>query len=58
MNVMKYLKLVWVANCIGPEMFKCTNSSGTLALVAPSRGNDSLCFFLHYIICKNGKSQF
>ncbi len=36
MYVMKYLKLVKVDDCIGLQMSKCTNSKGTLALVALS----------------------
>jgi hypothetical protein len=46
MNAINYLKPMWVADCIRPQMSECTNTRGTFIIVAPSRRNDSLYCFL------------
>ncbi len=35
MKVMKYLKPMWVVDCIGPHISKFTNSRNMVVLVTP-----------------------
>jgi hypothetical protein len=54
MNMMKYLAPLKEVIFAGPQMSLCTRPKISLALVAPSFGNDSLCYFPNTQPWKNG----